>query len=91
MNMFLVLVGIDPQVFRAMWPGLAPFGARVCGLLLVVIWGKAERRRLLKIIFWALPAFSIWTAYIVYTMVIVSRYGISQQSLRTFAFPATSS
>jgi hypothetical protein len=65
--------GISIQVIRAAWIGLVPLGMWICGFLLVVFLGKAEKHMLIKMLLWSSPFFLIPTAWAVYLMVILSR------------------
>ena len=53
-----------------------PLGMWICGFLLVVALGKAEKRRLLKILLWTLPVFLLPAAWSVSIMVAISRHGL---------------
>jgi|HubBroStandDraft_1064217.scaffolds.fasta_scaffold1545224_1 hypothetical protein len=71
-----MLLGINLQVIRFMWPVMVPFGVWICGFLLVVVWGGATKRRLFRILLWSLPFFLIPTVWLAYVMVILSRNGL---------------
>jgi hypothetical protein len=66
-------LGLNVSVIRAAWLGLVPLAMWICGFLLVALWGKSDKSRLLKMLLWALPVFLIPTAWALYIMVTVSR------------------
>lgn len=68
------VVAISPPVLRLLWPGFVPLGMWLCCLLLVICWGRAERRRLVRILLWCLPVFLILTALVAVIGVVLSRY-----------------
>jgi hypothetical protein len=69
-----MFTGIDIQVLRASWLAFLPLTSWVCGFIMISFWGKAERRRLLKIMLWALPLFLFQFMWALYIMVTVSKH-----------------
>jgi hypothetical protein len=63
---------IAPEVLRAAWLGFAPLAAWVVCLAIVVVAGKAEKRRLLKLLLWILPVFLLCTAWVLFLVVMYS-------------------
>jgi len=52
---------INYQVLRASWTGFLPLPSWVCGFLLVIFRGGAQKRRLSKLLLWILPVFLVQT------------------------------
>ena len=67
---------IAPEILRVSWPGFLPLAAWVFCLLIVVVAGKAERRRLLRLLLWMLPVFLLYTALVLFGVVMLSSYPV---------------
>jgi hypothetical protein len=71
-GLMILPLGISVRVLRAFWLGFLPLGSWVCGFLLVILLGKAEKRRLGKILAWSLPIVLLPPAVALFLVVIVS-------------------
>lgn len=69
-------LGIDYQVLRVAWPALVPLGMWICCFPVIVLWGKAEKRKLVKIFLWALSVFLTQAAWALWIMYDLSRHAI---------------
>lgn len=65
-------LAINPNILRMAWPGLLPIATWILCVLIVAIFGKAAKRRLLKLLLWLFPAFLLQTAYVVYGVLMLS-------------------
>jgi hypothetical protein len=71
-----MLLGISPQVLRAFWPGFALPVAWIWGLLIFLLLGKGDRRKLCIIWLRVLPVFVVCTAYILWIVWLLSNHPI---------------
>jgi hypothetical protein len=57
---------ISYQIFRASWMDFVPPVSWAVGFLLVIVLGRAETRRVRKLLLWVLPVFLLWTGFVVF-------------------------
>jgi hypothetical protein len=64
---------MSAQVLRATWFIFLPLAMWLCGILLAVVFGKAERRRLRRVLLWGSPIILLQTALALFFVVILSK------------------
>ena len=69
-------LGINPLVLRAFWSGLVLPGLWLCGLLVFLLFGKGEKRKLCAFWLRMSPVFAIYTAYVLWIV-----WGLSHHPL----------